>query len=139
MKTQISNLRSGTKRQLLNEKVDYSKLPKSTSHPGHAGTNHATCLEVWEKVVRENPEKMRIKFLGEEIILKRNSSISGKHISFYGGMSNETTKKCVFELPKKVIEGLAHGDIHIQGASNIEVSNGGNDGKNVCPSLIEIL
>ena len=41
MKTQISQLRSGTKNQVLNPEVDYSQLPNATSHLGHSGTKHS--------------------------------------------------------------------------------------------------
>ena len=72
MKTQISNLRSGTKNQILNPEIDYSKLQNATSHIGHSGTNHYEVESVWAKVISENPEKMKVIIKGIELEMKAN-------------------------------------------------------------------
>jgi len=56
MKTQISQLRSGTKNQILNSEIDYSQLPKATSHVGHSGSNNADVESIWKRITNENPE-----------------------------------------------------------------------------------
>ncbi|MDA8956140.1 hypothetical protein N9H19_00785 [Flavobacteriales bacterium] len=139
-KTQISDLRSGTKSQILNENINYSILPQATSHVGHAGTKNAICQKIWEKVLLENPEKMTIKFLGEKIVLNRKDSISGKTSVYNGYISNEIAKnKCGFMLTRKVKDGKDFATISVQFADVIVVGNGGKANKYVCPSLIEII
>ncbi len=81
MKTQISHLRSGIFNQILNPAIDYSQLPKSTSHIGHAGSKHEECNKVWDAVKAENPESMTINVMGIEIKLAADWSFSRKSVA----------------------------------------------------------
>ena len=56
MKTQISKLRSGTKNQITNPKIDYTQFPNATSHVGHSGSNQNDVEKIWKQVISENPE-----------------------------------------------------------------------------------
>jgi hypothetical protein len=69
MTTQISNLRSGTKNQLQNTKIDYSTLPSASSHVGHIGSNHNISEQTWKHVTSEHPEQMKVRIKGIEIDL----------------------------------------------------------------------
>lgn len=133
MKTQINGLLSGSKDQILNDNVDYSKFPQSTSTPGHAGSNRAVASEIYSAVTSENPEKLLIDFMGHTIELKANWSVSGKSCTYFGPLP-EKLASTFFTLPKK-----GSPDIQIDGATDVRVSNGQNAFRNVCPSLITIL
>lgn len=50
MKTQISDLRTGRKKVMLNNNVEYSKVGGQV-----IGSNVEEVAEVWEKVCEENP------------------------------------------------------------------------------------
>lgn len=134
MKTQINNLRSGTKNQFLNDKIDYSKLPKSTSHNGHAGTNNNEAGEVWQRVISENPEELKVKILDEEYTLTANRSISGKSVNYTTGLTDEQLRKFFITPSKTKI-----GSLQIDFSTVIEVRNGQKSYTHLCPSLIEIL
>lgn len=137
MKTQIKNLRSGTKNQLLNPEVDYSTLKPATGHNGHAGTNLQEVTEVWKKIKSENPDCMNISLKGLEITLQAEWSVSGKSVSY------------VTELPKHFVEDELYLEcssnpnirpmLTIDGANSVRIHNGKNSYKHICPSLIEIL
>lgn len=134
MRTQISQLRSGTKNQILNPKVDYSQLAKATSHNGHSGSNHADVESIWNRVKDENPETMSIIVKGIKVELTANWSLSRKSVSYSGSISNEDLEN-VFGLKasKKFTASIS-----IQG-NIVVVSNGKNSYAHICPSLIEIL
>lgn len=135
MKTQITSLRSGTKNQVLNPEVDYSKLPEATSHVGHSGSNHKEVSEIWDKVIEENPESMKIRVKGLEVDLKANWSLSRKSVDYTGELSKEdledkfSIKSAINKTPS----------ISIGYGNTIVVSNGKNSYIHVCPSLIEII
>jgi len=135
MKTQVSNLRSGAKNQILNTEVDYSKLPQATSHNGHGGTNSAISYQVWEAVKYENSEVMTIKFLGKKYDLKANWSISKKSVSYNAILPNEIFE----EITGFKVDNTRSASISIQSATDIILSNGKNYNRKACPSLIEIL
>lgn len=135
MKTQISNLFSGTKNQILNPNTDYTQRPKATSHIGHSGSNMAEVAQVWEKVTAENPEFMTIRVMGMELTLKANWSLSGKSVSYHTSISAETLSEKFGLVPSK--KGTPW--ISIQNANIITVDNGKNSQAYICPSYIEIL
>lgn len=135
MKTQISSLRSGTKNQILNPEVDYTQLPKATSHVGHAGTNAEESMRIFSLVKQENPEALKFSFQGLDFEAKANWSTSGKSVDYRATLPTE-----LFEDLTGVKVGLGKtASISIQGASAIILDNGKNYQCQVCPSLITIL
>lgn len=135
MKTQISNLRSGTKNQILNPQIDYTKLPNATSHVGHSGSNHADVEQLWKQVIAEHPETMKVIVKGIEVHLNANWSLSRKSVSYWGTISKEDLEdKFSLKSSKKETPSIS-----IQHGNIIVVSNGKNSFTHICPSLIEIL
>jgi hypothetical protein len=135
MKTQIKHLRSGSKNQVLNPAVDYSQLPKATSHIGHAGSSDAEKTKVWEMVKSENADSITFAFLGQTFTATANYSISGKSVTYTSIMPTE-----LFEKTTGVKVGHEkNATISIQGANTILLRNGKNYECQVCPSLIDIL
>ena len=135
MKTQISQLRSGTKRQILNPEIDYSQFPQATSHVGHSGSNRAEVESVWNRIVQENPESMKIVVKGIEVELTANWSLSRKSVSYWGCISKEDLEDKFGLRPAK----KETPSISIQQGNIIVLSNGKNSCSHVCPSLIEVL
>lgn len=135
MTTQISNLRSGTKNQLLNPQIDYSKLPPASSHVGHSGSNQNDVEQIWKQVVSEHPETMKVLVKGIGIDLKANWSLSRKSVSYNGSLSKEYLEEKFFLKAAK----NESPSISIQFGNIIVVSNGKNSFTHICPSLIEIL
>ncbi|SFU77007.1 hypothetical protein SAMN05216480_1236 [Pustulibacterium marinum] len=134
MKTQIKNLRSGAKNQVLNSDVDYTLLPKATSHVGHAGSNYNDCQPVWKKVVAENSEQISVKIKGLKFTLKAIYSVSGKSVDYHTPLTNEELEILAPVKPSRKPAYL------IIGFSNrVEVSNGQNSHMVICPSLVDIL
>lgn len=135
MKTQISQLRSGTKNQILNPEMDYSKFPQATSHIGHSGSNHADVENIWTRVTSENPETMKVVVKGIELELNANWSICRKSVSYWGSISKEDLEnKFYLKAAKKETPSIS-----IQHGNIIVVSNGKNSYSHICPSLIEIV
>ena len=135
MKTQISQLRSGTKNQILNPEMDYSQLPKATSHVGHSGSNQNDVESIWKRITDENPETMKVIVKGIEVELKANWSLSRKSVSYWGSISKEDLEdKFSLKSSKKETPSIS-----IQYGNIIVVSNGKNSFTHICPSLIEIL
>lgn len=135
MKTQISELRSGTKNQILNKEIDYSQLPPASSHIGHSGSNNYAVREVWEMVTSENPKKIKARIKGIEVELTASWSLSGKSVTYNCPISKEDLEeKFLIEASKKYSPSIA-----IQNANMIVVSNGKKSFKYICPSLVEIL
>ncbi len=135
MKTQIKDLRSGAKNQILNSEIDYSILSKSTSHVGHAGSSQVEVSEVWDKVISENPEKMKIIIKGVEIELEAKWTLSRKSVSYCGNISEEDLEdKFSLKSAKNKIPTFC-----IDFGNIIEVSNGKNSFMKICPSLITII
>lgn len=135
MKAQISQLRSGTKNQILNPEIDYYQLNKATSHVGHSGSNHADVDSIWKRITHENPERMKVIVKGIEVELTANWSLSRKSVSYSGSISKEDLEdKFYLKASKK-----ATPSISIQYGNIIVVSNGKNSFIHLCPSLIEIL
>jgi len=135
MKTQISNLRSGTKNQILNPQIDYTELPNATSHVGHSGSNQNDVKQVWKQVIAEHPETMKIIVKGVEVNLKSNWSLSRKSVSYFGTILKEDLeKKFYLKSSKKETPSIS-----IQHGNIIVVSNGKNSFTHVCPSLIKII
>ena len=134
MKTQISSLRSGTKNQILNSEIDYSKLPQATSHVGHSGSNQTEVESVWNRITSENPESMKVLVKGIEVELTANWSISNKTVSYSGSISKEVLEdKFYLKASKK-----QNPSISIQQGNIVVVYNGKNSYSHLCPSLIEI-
>jgi hypothetical protein len=135
MKTQILNLRSGTKNQILNAQIDYSKLPAASSHAGHSGSNSKEVKKIWEQVTAENPDRIKVKIRGIEMTLTANYSRSQKSVCYFGTLSKK-------DLEDKFCLKSAQSEnpyISIQNANIIIISNGQKNTSYVCPSLIEIL
>lgn len=135
MSTQISNLRSGTKNQLLNQQIDYSTLPLASSHDGHSGSNYEDVVNIWGRIIDENPEAMKVRVKGIEIDLKANWSLSRKSVSYSGFISKEDLEDKFFLKSAK----NESPSISIQFGNVIVVSNGKHSFTYLCPSLIEIL
>lgn len=135
MKTQISQLRSGNKNQILNSEIDYSQLPVATSHVGHTGSNNEDVETVWKRVTDENPETMKIVVRGLEVELKAKWSLSRKSVSYNGSISATDLEDKFFLKASK--NGTP--SISVQYGNIIVVSNGKNSFAHICPSLIEIL
>ena len=135
MKTQISNLRSGTKNQILNPQIDYTALPNATSHLGHSGTNQNDVEKVWKQVIAENPQKMKICVGGVEVDLTANWSISHASVKYWGYISVEDMEeKFHLKAAKKKTPSIS-----VQCGNIVLVSNGKKGLVHICPSLIEIL
>ena len=135
MKTQISQLRSGAKNQVLNDKINYSNLPNATSHVGYSGTNNEDVERVWKKVISENPEKMKIIIKGIEIELTANWSLSRKSVSYNADITREDLEDIFFiKASKKQVPSIS-----VHNGNLIIISNGKNISKYICPSLIKIL
>jgi hypothetical protein len=132
MKTQINHLRSGAKNQVLNNVVDYSLLPRATSHVGHSGTNRIDRGGVWAKVYEENKTHISITLFGQTIVLKANWSISGKSVTYHSRVPNSFLTHFAIVPSKNETSSIS-----ISGES-IMVSNGKNSYTTVCPSLITI-
>ncbi len=125
MKTQISQLRSGTKNQILNPEIDYS----------HSGSNNSDVESIWKRIIDENPDTMKIIVKGIEVDLKANWSLSCKSVTYWGNISKEDLEdKFGLKASKKETPSISiqHGNIVI-------VSNGKNSFIHVCPSLIKII
>jgi hypothetical protein len=135
MKTQISPLRSGTKNQLLNPQVDYSTLPPATSHVGHSGSTSDAADKVWQQVISEHPDCMKVRIKGIEIDLKANWSLSRKSVIYWGSITKEDLEDKFFLKAAKKESPY----ISIQFGNIIMVSNGKDSFSHICPSLIEIL
>jgi monoamine oxidase len=134
MKTQISTLRSGTRNQVLNPKVDYAQLPKASSHLGHSGSNRAEANQIWEQVKKENKEQMTANINGIDLLLEAHWSVSGASVSYHAAISkNDLEEKFGIAASKKNSPFIA-----IDMANIITVSNGKNSYRYICPSLVEI-
>lgn len=134
-KTQITDLRSGLKKQMLNPKIDYSELPKNTSSNMHSGSNHLVVADIWQKIVEENPECLTIKLLGKKITLKIHRSYSGKTVYYISEIPPLFT---IINFPIRLAKGI-NPTIIISGANIIEIRNGKRDYVYICPSFIRIL
>lgn len=135
MKTQISNLRSGSKNQVLNSEVDYSILPQATSHVGHAGTNSIEVSEVFAKVVGENPKSIKILIKGFEFELTANFSVAGNLKGYFTTISDDELKVISGITPSKTMNAF----LSIYNGNSIEIGNGKNSYSKICPSLVTIL
>lgn len=135
MKTQINNLRSGIFNQILNPAIDYSQLPKSTSHTGHAGSKREECNKVWDAVKSENSDSMTINIMGIEITLAANWSLSRKSVSYSAAISADDLSNVFGMTPAQNKQPY----ISICDSTTIMVGNGKNESRFICPSLIHIL
>ena len=135
MKTQINNLRSGNKNQIVNPQIDYTNLPSATSHNGHAGTNINDVEQVWEQVKLQHPHSMKVLVKGMQIDLTANWSVSGKSVSYSGIISNQDLEDKFYLKATK----NKTATISIQHGNIITAYNGKNSYVNICPSLITIL
>lgn len=134
MKTQISHLRSGTKNQILNTTVDYSTLPRATSHLGHSGSNRNDVKITWEQILQENPKRITIEIFGEKYKLYRCESISKKTIVY----------RTILLEKRLNLFGLTPSKNHnpflsIHDANTVIADNGKKSYIHICPSLITIL
>jgi len=136
MRTQINTLLSGTKSQLLNSSIDYSTFPKATSHLGHAGTKHEVCDNIWNELVKENPEKLKVEIFGEEIELEANWSLSGKSVDYFGTVDADFAINKLGLTENNTNNGVS---ITISFSNIITVSYGKKAHFYICPSLITII
>lgn len=134
MKTQISHLRSGKQNQVLNKNVDYSLLPQATSHVGHSGTNSTVVKECFDKVIEENPKVLNIEILGYEFSLTAYYSVSGNLKGYSCTITDEVLRDISNITPSKTM----NPKISIYDGNLIEITNGKNSYKHICPSLITI-
>lgn len=134
MKTQISNLRSGTKNQITNPSVDYAVLPSSTSHVGHSGSSLTEVEKVWCQVSLENQESMKAIIKGVEVELIAKWSLSRKSVSYWANIDKDTLEG-VFSL-RSAKRGQPY--ISIQGANIVVVGNGQNSYSYICPSFVTL-
>lgn len=135
MKTQINNLFSGTKNQVLNPKTDYTQRANATSHVGHSGSSMVEVADVWKKVTSENKEQMQVRVMGMDLTLKANWSLSGKSVDYTAEIPAETLLDKFGIVPSK----YGTPTISIQNANIILVNNGKDSYRHICPSFIEIL
>ena len=135
MKTQISHLRGGNFNQILNPAINYSQLPKSTSHIGHAGSKHEECNKVWDAVKAENPDSITINVMGIEIKLAANWSLLRKSMYYSAAISADDLSNVFGMTPAQNKQPF----IIISDSNTIMVANGKNESKFICPSLIHIL
>ena len=134
MKSQVNKLFSGRKNQILNPAIDYSALPKATSHNWHAGSSQLEVREAWRKVTSENKDSITIELWNQEFELKANWSLSGKSCSYTGGVTKE------FFENNTGLKASKHSDpyISIHNATDIEINNGKKSFAGICPTLITI-
>ena len=137
MKTQITSLRSGTKNQILNSSIEYSPAPSKFDalQPNHSGSNQLKVDQIWEIIKTENPNGMKVQVLGIEVALTSNWSISRKSVSYIGAISKSDLED-KFGLKSSKEEDPY---IIIHNANSIEVRNGKNAFKTICPTLVTIL
>jgi hypothetical protein len=133
MKTQINQLYSGLKNQILNPATDYSHLTKSTSHNNHAGVNADLVQDVWNKVTYENPEYLNITIKGIALNLKANWSLSRKSCNYYCSLTVDQMIKLAGLAPAmgKTPSISVCGNI-------VEIRNGKKSYVYICPSFIKI-
>jgi hypothetical protein len=130
MKTQISDLRTGRKKVMLNNNVEYSKVGGQV-----IGSNVEEVAEVWEKVCEENPQVMKIKFFGKEYELKKYNSATGKTTDFSTLIDDDTLREfCIMPSKNPKISG----SLTIQG-NFICMNNGKKSFLEFCPSFVEII
>lgn len=133
MKTQINQLYSGLKNQILNPATNYSNLPKSTSHSNHAGVNTDLLQDVWGKVTFENPDQLNINIKGIDLILTANWSLSRKSCNYFSFITVDQMIKLAGLTPAMGKQP----SISIIG-NVIEIRNGKNSYVYICPSFIKI-
>jgi len=126
MKTQISNLRSGAKKQILNPQIDYKY---------NSGSNHEEVKKIWGKVIAENPIQLTAIIKGITVNLTANWSLSKKSVTYWGAITKEELEN-IFKIKAAKKE---QPYILIQNGNEIVVHNGKNSFKYICPSLVEIL
>ena len=128
MKTQIKNLRSGLKNQILaNNQLN--------SNVGQHGTNIIDVQNVWSKITEENPQSIKIQVKGIEAELTANWSLSGKSVNYVGSIQSDKLEQIFNLVPSKKSTPY----IQIDFGNSIKISNGKNSYIYICPSLIEIL
>ena len=135
MKTQINQLRSGLKNQVLNSNVDYTQLPKSSNHENHAGTNHILVREVWEKVKSENPNFLDIEIRGIRLRLITHWSTSKLSCSYSTDITPEQLHELAYLVPAK----NKTPRLVVHDGNTIEVNNSKNSFRYLCPSFVTIL
>ena len=140
-KTQIKRLRSSKGDQILNPEVNY--ISKYTTEElkkryrglipivTHKESEELEVSNIWERVRKENPDKIKIKIFDTVLELENNEGI------YFATVSNDFLRKC------EVVESSTHFPyfpyIEIRTANEIVVSNGKFYWRYICPSLITIL
>lgn len=126
VKTQIRDLRIGKRGVMLNNNIQYENK---------GGSNYNKVSEIWDNVIKENPNELRILLLGKEYLLSANKSVSGKSVVYFCFLENEDLDKFNVSISKNP---NIRGSLSIQG-NEICVDNGKNNFKYICPSFVEIL
>ena len=102
------------------------------------GTEYGKREEAWDKVVKENPNSLKIRLFGKVCNLIPDRSISGKTVKYIGNIDlspDETAEITGMKAPKS----SKAPRVIIDGDSDSYITNGGKGQKALCPSLIEIL
>ena len=80
-KFQINHIVSGRKRVLIEPKdPKYIFALKSTSHEGYTGSGLKYRQECFNSVLKENPLELNVKVRGENFLLRKHQSKSGKTV-----------------------------------------------------------
>lgn len=127
MKTQVNDLRNGSKHQVLNPEVQYPR-------DGNVGTNKKISQQVFEQVKQQNQEELKIEVLGMNLTLKASYSTTGNFNGYVCSITPEQVLKFGMQ-PKKNCGGY----IQFYNGADFWVQNGGKSSVHVCPSLIKIL
>ena len=126
MKTQIKELRNGSKHQLLNPDVEYPR-------DGNIGTNKNLCKEIFNKIREENPNEIILNILGKEFKLFASYSTTNNFNGYHAILEHDDVRLFGLE-PKKNNKGI----INFYNAGDLYITNGGNSLLYICPSLINI-
>ena len=79
MKTQISGLINGHKDVIRDESHQkYRNAAKAQNHDGYVGSTDSERYGIAQKVFAENPDFLKVRIRGQEYLLSRESSVSGR-------------------------------------------------------------
>ena len=97
MKTQINDIINGERNQIFNmNNSKYSRLPKWQIENGKflgAGTSYEERIKRFSTVMHENGDAINAEFCGEQIMMRRKSSSTGKTSWYIASISVDTYRK----------------------------------------------
>lgn len=137
MKTQINQLLSGSRTQVLNPNRDYTKLPQQSTEGRHSGSSASERAEVWRKVTSENIDGLYIDLDGLKLMLPRNISVSGKTITYSTYIMREQAQQILGGFFPKFSKGDNYNLVISE--SDVVVWISKKSYVTLCPSLITIL